>query len=648
MLEVESLNSQKFSVAGKDVNAANNGVKIILNNELNGIEVYFSSKPEQSIIENLKTNKFRWSGFKKCWYAKQSEKTFRFVNSLTDNSETVAPVKEEKKINKLNNKKEPFNLWNATRWENINLTQEQKDQDIKLIAKEIRSHVRKRFPMVKFSVTVPYYGKINFSVKSSPYEKESAYLNEILGYCENLLSTYKHCYDPSDPYTDYAGSYNFYGHAEIDWDYKQTEVTEEIKKDMQEFDNKLLEFEAAEEERKHQEFLQWQKESEERELQYKRQQEEEKKVIENIYNSIEVKELDDNSKYFVTGAAFADLNKNNTLDEYKGEVEKGKYSLENVKITKEIHFNNLESLENFSNMLLTDFDFLSNTGGSYTDDNRINSMTDFYNMDEEERKTVQWTLYGVAIYFNNELQFVVDAQGYNYARYVGLTDNAKIKNTITVTQVLSDEEKEELKHQADRLEDISVSVIEELNIQATWENEKWQEYKETMKAKLNDYNFKLTKGIIQQLDVEQLKVSMYKLLQEVDGIQEQFKKADIKQGEKLTLFYISDFGSIVTSRITFDSVTNEQYAQYKSAVKLTFTPENKRKLHYQHFYSTLLVYKGWLKLEDNVLHNVENKGGILITSSKYMSCDNKQYDEILNHFKGKGIKPVINTYKPSF
>ena len=34
---------------------------------------------------------------------------------------------------------------------------------------------------------------------------------------------------------------------------------------------------------------------------------------------------------------------------------------------------------------------------------------------------------------------------------------------------------------------------------------------------------------------------MYKLLKEVDGIQEQFKNADLKQGQ-VTLFYIGGMG----------------------------------------------------------------------------------------------------------
>jgi hypothetical protein len=229
-----------------------------------------------------------------------------------------------------------------------------------------------------------------------------------------------------------------------------------------------------------------------------------------------------------------------------------------------------------------------------------------------------------------------------------LTDNATIQKSITAEQTINNEELTILKDHAELLETISADVIQELNINETWNNTHWTEYKETMKEQLNQYEFKLTKRIIQQIEIDSLKTAMYKFLIEVDGIQEQFKKANIQQGEKLTLFYISDFGSIVTNRITFDSVTNTTYAQYNNAVKLTYKPENKRKLYYQHFYSTMLVYKGWHTLPETVLNNVEEKNGYKITSGKYSACDKKQYDAILYYFNQHEMKPIVNTYKPTF
>ncbi|MCY7933874.1 hypothetical protein MOF37_21640 [Bacillus spizizenii] len=554
-----------------------------INEELNGIELYFDSKPEQEVLTHLKSNGFRFSGFKKCWWNKRTDNTSRKDRGVK------------------------ISLWDATKWNEFEVN---KEQEVKEMAKEIRKHVRQRFPQCKFSVITGgsyLHSTINIKIKSSPYEKGSAYLTAIYDYCNSLLNNYRHCYSPADPYTDYAGSYNFYGHVSLDWEYKETEQTEEIKEDMTLFDSKLEEFKEAEKTRKEKELQEYLKEHEIKNAEYKRQQQEEKKQIENIYSSIVVKQLNEEQQYFVIDSQFANLNKNSTLDQYKDEVTKGDFTLENVKITKEVHFNTKEALINFSNMLLNDFDFLAETGGSFTEDNRINSMIDYYNMDDLEKRTVQWNLYGVGVYYNGELQFIVDAQGYSYARYVGLVDNAKIKKSISHKQTLNEEEVQELKNQADKLEDISTSVIEELNMFETWKKEDWNKYKAAFKEKLRLNNFKLNKNIIQQVEIEELKISLYRILQEVDSIQEQFKNAEFEKGEKYTLFYISDLGCLISERVTYESYQPLKYAQYDNAIKLTYKPENKRNLYYRHFYSDLLMYKGWHSLPDTVLNNVEGR-----------------------------------------
>ncbi|MCY8532598.1 hypothetical protein MOD13_04365 [Bacillus vallismortis] len=616
-----------------------------INEELNGIELYFGSKPEEEVLTHLKSNGFRYSGFKKCWWNKRTEKSMQVANDITKqkntSSNTITNTSRRDKGVKMS-------LWDAMKWNEFEVN---KEQEVKEMAKEIRKHVRQRFPQCKFSVTTGgsyLHSTINIKIKSSPYEKGSAYLTAIYDYCSSLLNNYRHCYSPADPYTDYAGSYNFYGHVSLDWEYKETEQTEEIKEEMALFDSKMEEFQEAEKEKKEKEFQEYLKEQELKNAEYKRQQQEEKKQIENIYSNIVVKQLNEEQQYFVIDSQFANLNKNSTLDQYKDEVTKGDFTLENVKITKEVHFNTEEALNNFSNMLLNEFDFLAETGGSFTEDHRINSMIDYYNMDELEKRTVQWNLYGIGVYYNGKLQFIVDAQGYSYARYVGLVDNAKIEKSISHKQVLNEEEVQELKNQADKLEDISASVIEELNMFETWKKEDWNKYKASLKEKLRLNNFKLNKNIIQQVEIEELKISFYRILQEVDSIQEQFKNADLEKGEKYTLFYISDFGSLITERVTYDSYQPFKYAQYDNAIKLTYKPENKRNLYYRHFYSDLLMFKGWHTLPDTVLKNVDVRPeGIKIVHSKYHSCDKRQFDEVLDYFNEKTFKPLINTYKPS-
>lgn len=650
-----------------------------LNQELNGVELYFDDKPKKQVRDYLSSKGFRWSGFKKCWYAKQSEKTLKVAEELTGiNQEAI--IKEVNSVattTKIKNNKTVLSLWDRVQFQpgtaNTNkynykfVGSNYTGLTTKETAKIIRQHLKTRFPEVKFSVTSEY-SKIDIDIKQSPYsnneseqlqntapwkyqewqKKNNPELISIAEYCKKLLSSYN--YDDSDSMSDYFNTH-FYSHVSIDWKYKQTEQTEVIKADIINFRNQLEQEAQAEEVRKEQEYKEFLRKKEEDEIRHQEWLIEETRQKDIINNSVKIINLKEEDQYFVIGSQFAKLNKNNTLEEYKEEVAKDEYYLQDVKITKEIYFNNEEALNYFSNLLLSDFDFLVGAGGSFTDDVRINSITDYHNMDEEEQKTVIWNLYGVAIYHNSKLKFIVDPQGHNYARYVGLVDNVKIQKEYNVKQFINPVLLEELKQVAETLKDISFNVITEKNIVNTWHNENWTEYKELMKEQLKKYDIRLSKAIIQQLpeDMEQLKISMYKLLIEVDSIQEQFKNAELQQGQKLTLFYISEYGSIITSRITFNNVEYVKYAQYNNAIKLTFKPEGKIKSHYNYFHGTLLVYNGWLSLPEEVLNIIsQTEAGVRITRSKYLSCDKKQYDEILNHFASDGIKPIINTYKPEF
>lgn len=91
-------------------------VKVELNNDKNGVEIYFSNKPSEEVRNNLKSHGFRWSKYNKCWYAKQSEDTLNFANSLlpkeddkindlSKNTEAATEeVKQDPQIEKWNNK----------------------------------------------------------------------------------------------------------------------------------------------------------------------------------------------------------------------------------------------------------------------------------------------------------------------------------------------------------------------------------------------------------------------------------------------------------------------------------------------------------------------------------------------------------------
>lgn len=616
-------------------------LKIELNEELNGIEIYFGEKPEQNVIDQLKLNGFRFTRFKKCWWSKQTKKAVRFANSLTDQEVKLVP--KSKKIN-------GFCLWEATQWVPFEVNTKQQVKDL---AKEIKRHLTKRFPMIKFSVTTDSGSmteSMRICIKQGPYEKDSIYLDHVHGYVQTLLKHYQICHDPGDAYSDYPASYNFYDYTEIDWSYKKIEASKEIEEDMKIFDEKekkqreeQQEADRVKRETTHQKYLE---EQEKREAEDRKQAEENKKRAEHIKKHVQVRNFEEDAQYFIKNTQFADLNKNNTLHEYEIEVSKGDFSYQDVRIIKDIHFNCSTAFDYFSNMLMHDFEFLQGAGGDYTDDNRINSPMDFDLMSQEERDTVKWITCGAGIYLNGELMFVVDTQGQSYARYVGLIGpETKVIQQLITPQHLRGEELNTLREEAQLIINISTDVIASFNNSESWEYTDYPKYKEAMKAELKKRGMSLTKEVIQQVDIEKLKQALYRLFNDLGSVKDQFNDARLIKGNKYTLFYMSDFGGLVSSKVVYDSHQSEKYAQYDDAVKVVYKPYRKRGLYRQYFYSRLLVFEGWHNLPESVLFDLDSTDGWSTKSSKFLSCDLNQFEEVLNYFQDSlDLAPIINTY----
>lgn len=88
---------------------------INLNQELNGIELIFTSKPATAILEAIKKNGFRWNNSKKLWYAKQTADRLTFANSL-GTAETTETTGTEKKTGKINLDKEMLKKEYSKAW----------------------------------------------------------------------------------------------------------------------------------------------------------------------------------------------------------------------------------------------------------------------------------------------------------------------------------------------------------------------------------------------------------------------------------------------------------------------------------------------------------------------------------------------------
>lgn len=604
--------------------------KVLLNEKLNGVELYFEGKPAASVLTDLKVNGFRWNSKKVCWYAKQSEKTLNAANkygNVDTYTEDKTPVK---KVNKID-------LFELTTFEKV---ERELIYDTKEIAKQIRSHVKKRFPFVKFSITTKGYNSINCDILSSPFEKDSKYLEAVREYCKAYADSYN--YNNSDIMTDYF-DVNFYGgYFQTSWNYEQVEATQEIIEAMKDFDNKLIkamEEKKAQEEREYQEYL-LRREQEQKEYEERKKQEEQEK--EYICNNVKVVEVEEDKQYFVRNAAFANLNKNNTLEQYQEEVEKGKYYLNTLKVTREIHFTDEKALKYFENMLLHDFDFIFGTGGSYTDDLRINSMSDYYNMTKEEQKTVEWLLQGIAVYYNNEVVFVIDAQGFSYARYVGLIgENTEVTKEYNCKQVLDIEEVEELKQEAREI----IEVFEEVTQNNSLEN--WYTTrKEIVKAIKENCLLSLDKQVVQQIKDEKIKDYMYRVLKENDTIKDQFIENNLIQGQQLTIVRESAIGGASVSHITFSSHEIIENSYEKDSVKMIMSVKGKKGLYSTNINNrdNVLIYNGHIDIPTHILYEDTN-GGIM---TKYGSYEKGALRDISDYLKERNILPVINTFEPVF
>lgn len=607
---------------------------ITLNSEKNGIEVRFDSKPAAEIISGLKANGFRWSSKQKMWYAKQTAERMDFIGKLGK----VSTVFEK-------SKPEVYDLWKMTRTDEIgNNFEKYHIYDTKEIAAITRKHIKDRFPMCKWSVTKDR-DSIDVSMLASPYPIDSEEIKAIVDYVYDFAQSYN--YNDSDYYSDYH-DVNFYGVYKQDivrdYRYEQRESTENEKAISEKFKAEKSAFDIAEEERKEKELEESIKKAE-----IERKEAEERAIKENlIHDKIESSFVENTVDYFVMNVLAPELNKNCTVEEI---MNCGEYTRENCKVSKEIHFDK-ETYNLFAERLLDDYSFLDGMGGTTTDDLRIQSMQDYDRMNEMERKTVEWYSHNcVSVYCDDELKLVIDPQGYSYARYTFIIDNeSTIVKEYKGKSEISEEEYQHNVETAEILEDISTDIIIDNDIKDTWDNENFDLYRSLIKEWIfanGKYDFNV--GVVRAITNEKLKAAMYRILTEPEEITEQFKQADIQQGQKVTIVMIGDFGNILTSRVTVDSVEYGKYAQYNDAVKLTFKPEKKRNLYYQWYYRDMLVFNGWIEVPESLLwEEISSTPGISARMTRFLSCDRKQYDVILDYFKSQGIKPIINTYKPQF
>ena len=453
--------------------------------------------------------------------------------------------------------------------------------------------------------------------------------------------------------TDYF-DVNFYGVYESDiassYHYEQREANVAEYNVEQDFLTKKAAFDTEKREREEREFQERMAQMEvERAESAKREAERQRR-----HEIIESGAMVQDANYFVLGCDTTNTRKEDSVNGYTddcgGEYEV-KHHRENCKVARNVYFDSA-TYEIFANQLSNDYSFLAGMGGSATDDNRVNCDEDYQRMSKEERETVEWyNIECVAIYCDNVLKLVINPEGYNYARYVYFVDKeSSIVKEYNSNKGISDDESEKNKSLAKSIEEVSANIIVTNNWHSTWNTEHFNEYKQLMKEWIYVNDFKFSVDVVRAISIPDLKTAMYRLLTEVDGIQEQFSRAGLIENQKITIVRMNEFGGMSTTRGYFKSYTNTTYAQYDNAVKLVFRPEKKRNDYYAYLYRDALIFNDWAEIPENLLwEDIEsNTPECSVRKAKFLSCDKSQYDVILEYFKDNGIKPIINTYKPIF
>ncbi len=610
--------------------------ELFVNEKVNKVELKFDGVPSAEIRAIIKEHGFWWSSRKKMWSAR--------INDVTRNIGNLIPDMEGKiEVHEL----PTFDLWEATRIDDNlnNLTEENKYEPLKNVTALIRKHLKERFPMCKFSVRTEGHSSMDITLKSSPFAKNSDELNAIIHYTYIFAKSYN--WNNSDSMTDYfdVRFYGVYESSILDrYDYVQTEPTVKIVNICELFQKKKSEWETQETAREEREFQEFQRQMEQR----KSEREKLEKIREENYKKVENAAVVEDVDYTIFGAKMSYSGKHNTIEQYMEDCEEGNFEREICEIKRKVSFDR-ESYNLFCNMLLNEWSFLAGTGGTRTYDNRVQVRMDYDRMSPEERKTVEWVYHNcVIVYCENEKKFIIDAEGFGYARYVALIDGECEIKHYYCNQEFSDEDFRDCQKVIESLLDYSTDII----VDNGWLNGKWllgedrKQYKTLLRKKMKEHHLELNVRLVQAMPEEyvNMKEVLYEILDDRNSLHEQFERAGLKPGQRITIVELGTFGWISASQVTVKNFECGQYAQYKDSVKLTFRPKKKHGWYQNWYHGDLMVYDGWIgDIPENVLFEISENGVVTTKRSRYASFDHAQYTAVYDYFKSCGYEPMIDT-----
>lgn len=157
--------------------------------------------------------------------------------------------------------------------------------------------------------------------------------------------------------------------------------------------------------------------------------------ITNTKQEEDMKEIKHKKEILERGIKFANLNKNNNLEDYEKEVfEKGDYSIETVKVVKEIELSEAEYREVTKSLLTDRLDMWEKIGGRTLTEEAIAEAEKLgFDFDDPKWWNKDIKHPQMQFFFKNSVvevvkvtcegygrPFYVNTEGYGYARYVGL------------------------------------------------------------------------------------------------------------------------------------------------------------------------------------------------------------------------------------
>ena len=469
---------------------------INFNQELNGIEISFDSKPDAETLEALKASGYRWHRVKKVWYAKQTAERIALAQSLTDGQPATIAAKaakvEQINLENLGNNR-PASLYGAELAKAIR--EDMKRRGVSGVTVRARRVTHDTGITVTVKATEADFASIEEMKSRRPYseivrrafthgafcgerwiysaewdkmtaeERERAYDGHIRYYasrvevnehhlegCRNdysnittafynkLVAIYKIAnqwnWNKSDPMSDYF-DIGYFLDIEVKTPEGFTPREEMTAEERTAYEAEI----AAEEARKEAEFVAWQKEQEEAKKRAEEARKEHEKQRAIIDNGTTVIDLEPEEYLYITNL-HGGAGKEATLEELNETLESAHYLTEDAVITRRVIMTE-EAYAAFCKMFLDDFEWLRDMGGTGSEDVRLEAVKNIWELNTEQRESIKFYICNaVAVNVGHELRLVCDPQGYSYSRY---TFRPTADSQITKASQTTEAQKEESK-----------------------------------------------------------------------------------------------------------------------------------------------------------------------------------------------------------